>query len=57
MLLPTEKQTRIAERLKPYLDAGAIPRGTFARIARELDVTDAYVSHIFYALRLEGDEI
>ena len=55
-LLPTEKQTRIAQRLKPYLDAGAIPRGTFAIVARELGVSDAYVSSIFHALRVEGDE-
>ena len=32
--LPTEKQTKVAKLLDPYVRAGALPRGTLARIAR-----------------------
>src|SRR5439155_25005231 len=48
--LPTEKQSRVAELLDPYLRAGGLPRGTLARIAREAGVTPAYVRIILARL-------
>ena len=52
--LPTERQTRVAELLEPYLRAGGFPRGTLSRIAREAQVTPGYVTLILARLENGG---
>jgi len=43
------------KRLAPYIHAEALPWGLFSKTAREVGVTDWYVSVIFQRLR-ENDE-
>ena len=53
--LPTENQVKIVRALAPYLHSEALPYGIFAKIRREVGVTDCYVAQIFERLREDLD--
>ena len=55
--LPTENQTKIVKALAPYIRSEALPWGLFARIGREIGVTDCYVAQIFERLREDDDRL